>query len=361
MANFAVAASPETIERANKVMDMYAQEGDKKEDTLLRIIALAESDSVKGTHPELAGTLKNVDSTIGILIKQINGIVAGQDNRIADLTNRLNTAIEEKRTALEAAKAQTEAAITKMEAAEAYIKQAESDSELVRTQAQTEIEAVKKDAAIVVERANSERDQAIRERDDARTISEEKTASNDLLMRQMTTMEADAAAYKTLQEEHGKLTADYSSIRSMLADKERELEEAKKEAERAAKAAEKDLKQAQKDAEKDLKQLQTQATADLKAAKADADRVQKELSALQVDFDNLSSENTDLKNQIQALNQNLIRQEGEYGLAVEKAVNAAEKAIRDQLQAEIRQADKENAKLTAQIEQLQAQIAQLTA
>ena len=31
MANFAVAASPETIEKANKIMEIYAQNGDKKE------------------------------------------------------------------------------------------------------------------------------------------------------------------------------------------------------------------------------------------------------------------------------------------------------------------------------------------
>ena len=53
MANFAVAASPETIEKANRIMEMYAQDGDKKEDILLRILNLAESESVKGTHPEL--------------------------------------------------------------------------------------------------------------------------------------------------------------------------------------------------------------------------------------------------------------------------------------------------------------------
>ena len=49
MANFAVAASPETIEKANKIMEIYAQNGDKKEDTLLRILDLAEAESVKGT------------------------------------------------------------------------------------------------------------------------------------------------------------------------------------------------------------------------------------------------------------------------------------------------------------------------
>ena len=57
MANFAVAASAETIERANRVMEVYAQEGDKKEDILIRILAVAEAEATKGTHPELAGDL----------------------------------------------------------------------------------------------------------------------------------------------------------------------------------------------------------------------------------------------------------------------------------------------------------------
>ena len=69
MPTFAVAASLETIERANKVMELYYQEGDKKEDTLIRILDLAESESIKGTHPELEGALKSVDATIGTLIK----------------------------------------------------------------------------------------------------------------------------------------------------------------------------------------------------------------------------------------------------------------------------------------------------
>ena len=50
MANFAVAASNDTIERANRVMELYAQDGDEKEDILNRIFDLAESESVRGTH-----------------------------------------------------------------------------------------------------------------------------------------------------------------------------------------------------------------------------------------------------------------------------------------------------------------------
>ena len=108
MANFAVAASPETIDKANKVMSTYARDGEKKEDTLLRILNLAEAEYIKGTHPELEESLKSVDATITTLIKQINGIVAGQDNRLAELKKKLDSALDEKKTALETTKAWTE-------------------------------------------------------------------------------------------------------------------------------------------------------------------------------------------------------------------------------------------------------------
>ena len=119
-------------------------------------------------------------------------------------------------------------------------------------------------------------------------------------MRQMTAMEADVAAYKALQENHEKLKAGFSSLQAKLAEAERELAGEKKDAEAARKASEADF----------IRRL--------------------ELSKAQAD------------------------------LAVEKAVNAAEKNVRDQMQADLRVADRENAKLTAQIEQMQGQIARLT-
>lgn len=296
MANFAVAASQETIEKANYVMELYAQEGDKKEDTLLRILAMAENESVRGTHPALEGTLKSVDGTISTLIKQINGIVAGQDSQITELKENLDKALAEKQSAIETARAQMDAAQARTEAAEAAIKQAEADSELARTQAQGEIESTKKDADITIKQANNERDQAIRERDDARTISAEKTSSNDLLMRQMASMEADVQAHKELQDKYKQLSTDYYSVLAQLTEKEREIETQKKDAETAQNAIRSDYVQ------------------------------QMELSKAQAD------------------------------LALEKALNAQEKEIRSEYQDQIRQADKENAKLSAQIDQLQAQI-----
>lgn len=71
MANFAVAASPETIEKANKIMEIYAQNGDKKEDTLLRILDLAEAESIKGTHPALEPNLKAIERHLALFLNRL--------------------------------------------------------------------------------------------------------------------------------------------------------------------------------------------------------------------------------------------------------------------------------------------------
>ncbi|MCD8150793.1 MAG: hypothetical protein LUE92_14790 [Clostridiales bacterium] len=299
MSNFAIAASQETIEFANKIMEIYAQNGDKKEDTLLRILNLAEEESIKGTHPELHGMLKAIDTTITTLIKQINGIVAGQDNQLQDLRVKLEKAIEEKRIANETAKNQTDEAQVRKGEADAYIKQAQEEIEIIKAQAKAEIDSAKRDAGMEIEKANTERDQALRERDDARTISAEKTANNDLLMRQMNAMEADVQAYKDLQNKYDQLSENLSSLRSQFADKERELVTQKKDEEASQKA-------------------------------------------LEADF-----------------NHRIETVKAQEELAIEKAVIAREREISMEYQKQIRQSDKENALLSAQISQLRARIVQL--
>lgn len=267
MANFAVAASQQTIETANKVMEMYAMDGDKKEDTLLRILNLAAKEAVKGTHPALEGKLNDVDSTITTLIKQIGGIVAGQDFQIADLKDRLEKALEEKQTALDKAKSETEAA-------NAMAEQSSKDAQ-----------AAKQESASSIKQAQDERDQAVRERDDARAIAEEKTSSNNLLMRQMAALEADADAYKKLKEEYSTLQDRYNSL----------VEKSKDDARTASDQL--------KDAQRDLKDAKIQSE-----------------------------------------------------LAIEKAISEKEREMNDQL----RQADKENAKLQAKIEMLEDRVRELS-
>ena len=76
--------------------------------------------------------MRTVDATIGTLIKQINGVVAGQDTRIEDLKEKLNQAIEEKQATLEQAKEREDAA----KEFEAEIRKA--DAENVRLQMELE-------------------------------------------------------------------------------------------------------------------------------------------------------------------------------------------------------------------------------
>lgn len=211
MANFAVAASPETIERAQRVLDLYSQPGGKKEDALLKIIDLAAKEAVKGTHPALEPSLNAIDGTISTLIKQINGIVAGQDTQIADLTDRVNEAIAEKNESVDrAARVIQDAEQRAAESVEA-IKRAEEQVAEVRSEAEAAIQTVQKEAAQAVKEANTERDTAIKERDAAQTIAAEKTANNELLLAQIQSMQADVEAYKKLQAEHEALWAQLTA------------------------------------------------------------------------------------------------------------------------------------------------------
>lgn len=209
MANFAVAASNDTIERANRIMDMYAQEGDKKEDVLNRIMDLAESESVRGTHPELEVALRAVDATICTLIKQINGVVAGQDAGINDLRDKLNRAIEEKQVALDQAQAKEEAAVEKEKKAVAAIQESQDLIEIEKEKYFSELKDIKK-----------EMDQAVRERDDAREIAAEKTSSNNMLLKKMHEMEAEVESYHTLQADYNQIEGSYNELKLQMREKE---------------------------------------------------------------------------------------------------------------------------------------------
>ena len=296
MANFAVAASQETIEKANQVMEMYAQEGDKKEDVLLRILSIAENESVRGTHPALEKSLRSMDGTINTLVKQINGIVAGQDNEIQVLKEKLENAIEEKRTAIETANAQMSDAKARKKEAEESILRAKADAETEIARIKAEASSIQKDAMLLAQSANSEKDQALRERDDARTIAAEKATSNDLLMRQMAEMEEESAEYKGLQKAYADLKAELKTAEEKAREDARKAEEALKDLQRS-------IEEERKTAERDLKEAKERA-------------------------------------------------ENEKELAVQKAVIEKEREMNEQL----RQADIENARLSLMIEQLQEQI-----
>lgn len=89
-------------ERLMHIIDLYKNledpKGEQQENAILRILDIAESDNIRGTHPELEGPLLAVEATISTLIKQLNGIAVGQDAKISRLQEALNAADYRKRT-----------------------------------------------------------------------------------------------------------------------------------------------------------------------------------------------------------------------------------------------------------------------
>ena len=173
--------SADTQERLQKLIDQYRNEADQRRDqqenALIRILDIVESESTRGTHPALEPSLISIDSTISTLIKQVNGIVSGQDSEIEELKKRLDGAILERQAMADSVKSSLQEIEVKKAAAEEEIRKAQEELDAGKTEAATQIKA-----------AQAERDQAIRERDDARTIAAEKSASNDLLLKQMSGM-----------------------------------------------------------------------------------------------------------------------------------------------------------------------------
>lgn len=209
--------SATTQERLQKALELYKSEADVKRDqqeaALNRILEIVESADTQIKHPQLEAVLKATESTISTLIKQINGIAAGQDSHISELQEQLNEAIQAKNEALEKAKEAAEAAKAKQKEADAAIAQAGAEIEAAKEQAQEQIEAAKAAAEAQIKVAEAEKKQALQECEDARSIAAEKDASNSLLLKQMQGMEEEVAEYKQLQKEHQKLNEKVTNLK----------------------------------------------------------------------------------------------------------------------------------------------------
>lgn len=199
-----------TQERLQKALELYKNEADGKRDqqeaALNRILEIVECADVQIKHPALDEPLKEVEGTIATLIKQINGIATGQDSQIVDLKQQLNAAIEAKNEALEKAKEAADAAKVKQKEADAAIAQAAAEIENAKKQADEQVESIKETAEAQIKIAEAEKKQSMKECEDARTIADEKESSNNLLLKQMQSMEEEVTAYKKLQKEYEKLT-----------------------------------------------------------------------------------------------------------------------------------------------------------
>ena len=119
--------------------------------------------------------------------------------------------------------------------------------------AAAQIEAIKKETTAQIEKVMSEKEHACRERDDARTIANEKTASNDLLLKKMTGMEADLEKYKDLQEQYKELQDKFSALLSQLNESQLRAEIDK---ERAVMDKEREMQDRLREADKENAKLQ---------------------------------------------------------------------------------------------------------
>lgn len=84
-------------------------------------------------------------------------------------------------------------------------------------------------------------------------LAQEKTASNDLLLKQMTDMEADLSAYKTLQQQYKELLEKYNALQVQLKEKEMKAELDK---ERAVMAKEREMQDLLRQADRESAKLQ---------------------------------------------------------------------------------------------------------
>ena len=93
MPTFGVDCTEAGKARAMEVLEKYRLPEDKgKEAALIRIMEFADSEAIRGQHPQFEPLLRKADETITVLIKQINGIVAGITNEVSELKTQINTA-----------------------------------------------------------------------------------------------------------------------------------------------------------------------------------------------------------------------------------------------------------------------------
>lgn len=228
MANFAVKVSEDTLSRLTGIMDAYSCEGDKKEDTLVRIFATAEAEQVKGTHPELAGRLKDVEHTINTLIQQINGVVAGQDFQIDQLKERVEKVLEDKRNALEKATALSEEAKNRIEQANDEITKAQDEAEEKRKAFEEEMLMQLEKERSALAAAEERIAQLTKERDASTALAEERTNANQLLKDALFEQKAENEKLLEMKKLYDEALAREATLREEIKKKEHVIDDLNK-------------------------------------------------------------------------------------------------------------------------------------
>lgn len=203
-------------ERFNSMIESYKNEAvaksDQQEDALMRILDVAEAESVKGLHPELEGQLTAIEGTITSLIKQINGIVAGQDQAILDAKKERDDAIIVKDKALESVSKKEAELREKNNQLMADILKARSDRAEVVQKLDDAREFVSSRAENI-QQLKKEIERLQKERDDFELKLDQVEKQNEELQNKIRHME------------HEKMTAELEKEKAII-EKERELRDA---------------------------------------------------------------------------------------------------------------------------------------
>lgn len=203
--------------------DSNDAKGDQQELAFRRILNVAKSDLVRATHPQLEPALKSIDQTIATLIKQVNGIVSGQDDCIENLKEDLEKAIAQKNQIRELTDKQIEDAKEKVMVAE----QTSAEAEKTAAQATKEAKAAREQADTAIKLA-SEKDKTIT------GLAEKLAEAENKLSGYAELEKAEKNAQDRIKElEHtlADLKKDHEvKVRELKADMERKVSDAEKDA-----------------------------------------------------------------------------------------------------------------------------------
>lgn len=307
---FGVNAAPETVDRLNKMLDDFAQNGEKKSETLQRIFKIATDNANNDALQRGGVDINALDATLGNIRVMFAAAVNGRDQiqtdcdmKIADIRAKKDQLEADLRARISAAEGSAKEAAANAEAARKEADQAEKDLKAAQEQADTAAKlAAEKDKTI------ESRDKTIASQAALLTIANEKADAYDNLMKEK---QAADTRIKDLE----------SQAQTNQKDHEREVADLKEQAQRAAETA-------QKDKETDLRELQAKMNHAVSDAKKDAQLAQEK-----------------------AVQEAIAKTRMVYEDRIQD--------IRDKVQQQLREADRESARLQAKIDMQAEQIKDL--
>lgn len=303
MANFAVSASDEVISKGKGLIEKMAIPGEKQGDTLERIFDLVveriDGETLKQSGVDvqaLDSSLANIRAMFLTTVTSKEQIVAAKDSKIAEVKTLKDKMEKDLRDKLDAANKEKDAAVSQAEAAEKVAAQAMKDAQASKSQAETSTNLV------------AEKDRTISTLADKLSAAEAKIAGYDDLARK----EAEA------QEK----------IKDLL----RAIETNKADHERKIAGMERDHADALNAAAHELQAEKETSARVLADAEKDHNAAIRELTA--------------------QMERKISETEKDSALAMATAVAEKER----EMNAHLRVADKENARLQARIELLEERI-----